>query len=437
MRKGYCLRLSSMGVCALAVALLLNPKAAMANRLGQHYSHNRYMLNHTDYLHIKRAEHLINRKEYARARRGLVSFLSFVRYDRYPKALVLDLIAETYLDEGNYRGAVPYMERALAVHGLPRAQQRNLSYNLVIGYVNMRRYHAALNLLNHILPQFRHKPLSLLSFAAVVHYQAGDYVGAMNYAREVLAADHTAGKTPDKSAYEIILNSDVKDKNYAQAAQTLHAMLRYWPHNSTYWSALVNTELEMKHDRRALGTLNHAYQLGLVRDQADLRNLVSLELSYGNPVTAATLLKSLIASGRIPNSQRNKELLVAAWARAHNTAELARAVAAAAPGAKTGSMYMYEASMCYQKSDWVCVTRSVRKALAKGAMSKTQTGNAYVLLGTAYVKRKLYGPALPVFKKVLTGYGTGVHKQAAQWIKYLSYRLSIEEARHGPGVLKP
>lgn len=436
MREGYFLRLSWLAAC-LASGLLLVAGTAQARRIGQHFYHAKYVLNHTDYLQIKRAEHLINKKEYARARGGLLSFLSFVRYDRYPKALVLDLIAETYLDESNYHDAVPYMRRALAVHGLPATQQRNLSYNLVIGYVNSRRYHAALNLLDHILPQYTHPPLSLISFASTVHYQAGDLTGAKRLANEVLARDRAAGKAPDKSAYEIILNADVTQKNYPAAANVLHTMLHYWPHNAAYWSALVNTELEMKHDRQALAALNHAYQMGLVHDQADLTNLVSLELSYGNPATAATLLQSLVASGRLPNSQRNKELLVAAWARAHNSVELARAVSAAAPGAKTGDMYMYKASMCYQKNDWICVSRSVRQALAKGGMSRVQTGNAYVLLGTAYVKRKMYGPALPIFKRALNGYGKGVHKQVVSWIKYLKYRLSIEEARHGPAAIKP
>jgi hypothetical protein len=435
MRKGHVSHLPGIAVYLVA-GLLLFAGTAQAGRIGEHFYRGKYMLNHTDYLHIKRAEQLINRREYARARRGLIRFLSYVRYDRYPKALVLDLIAETYLDESNYRAAVPYMERALAVHGLPPAQQRNLAYNLVIGYVNSRRYRAALNLLNRILPQFPHPSTSLLSFAATVHYQAGDLVGAKELANEVLAKNRAAGKAPDKQAYEIILNADVRQKNYPQAAQTLRSMLHYWPHTGAYWSALVNTELEMKHDRQALATLNRAYQMGLIHDQADLSNLVSLEMTYGNPATAATLLQSLIASGRLPNTQRNKELLVAAWARAHNPAALARAVAAAAPGAKTGQMYMYEASLCYQKNDWICVSHAVRQALAKGGMSVRQTGNAYVLLGTAFVKRKMYGPALTTFKKVITGYGNSVHKQAAQWIKYLKYRLSLEEARHGPAVLK-
>jgi hypothetical protein len=436
MRKSYFFRLPWLTACLVTGLLLLTVTSAQAGRLGQHYYRHRYMLNHTDYLRIKRAEHLINRKEYARARRELISFLSYVRYDRYPKALVLDLIAETYLDEANYNAAIPYMERALAVHGLPHDQQRDLAYNLAIGYVNSKRYHDALQLLDRTLPQFSHPSTSILSFAATVHYQAGDLAGAKKLANEVLSRERASGKAPDQNAYEIILNTDVKQKNYLAAAHVLHTMLHYWPHNADYWSALINDELEMKHDREALATLKHAYQIGLIHDQADLTNLVSLELTYGNPATAATLLQSLIASGRLPDSQRNKELLVAAWARAHNSEELARAVAAAAPGAKTGSMYIYQASMCYQKSDWICVTSAARHALAKGGLSQRQTGNAYVLLGTAYVKRKLYGPALTTFKKVLTGYSTSVQKQAKQWIKYLKYKLSLEEARHGPGVLK-
>lgn len=436
MKSGSLARLS-WPVIVVAAGLMLVGTSARASRLGEHYYRHKYMLNHTDYLQIKRAEKLINRKEYARARRHLLSFLSYVRYDRYPKALALDLIAETYLDESNYRAAASYLRRAYDMHSLPHAQQRNLAYNLVIAYENIGMHAEALRLLNKVLPQFRHPPTSLISFAALVHYQAHDLAGARRLAREVIARDRAAGKAPDKTAYEIILNSYVTGKDYAKAAQTLHTMLHYWPDEPAYWSALANTELEMKHDRHALAILKQAYTRGFVHDESDLSNLVSLEMSYGNPATAATLLQSLIAAGHLPDTQRNKELLVAAWARAHNEAALARAVAAAAPGARTGKMYMYEASMCYEKNDWICVTRAVRSAIAKGGMNPTQTGNAYILLGTAYVKRKMYGAALPIFKKALSGgYGKSVHHQAVVWLKYLNYRLSIEEARHGPAVEK-
>ncbi|EQD36867.1 TPR domain protein [mine drainage metagenome] len=388
------------------------------------------MLNHFSYTRMQRAQKLIKKKRYNAARRVLRGLLSFERYDKYPKALALEMIANTYMFQGNYHAAIPLLAEAVRTNGLPRAQEQDLLYNTAIAYANVHKSHAALQMLNQYLAgRNKAKPLSQSKtmFLAQIHYQVGDLAGARSFARQVIAAAKRRGSPPPQVAYEIILNSYVTQKNYVKSAAVLRELVRYWPRQSTFWSALANTDLELNHRKQALKVLQIGYTRGLLTSPGDIENLVKLEIMNGNASQAGTLLQNMMADHRLPRTQSNLELLVSAWARAGNEAQLGRAIREAAPGSKTGSLFLYEASICFRSANWPCVEHSVSAALQKGGLSAV--GQDYLLEGTALIHMHQYQSAISVFHKALK-YKSSV-AQATQWLKYLKYKAALEEARHG------
>ncbi|MHB1544276.1 MAG: tetratricopeptide repeat protein [Gammaproteobacteria bacterium] len=394
-------------------------------------AHHRYMLNHFAYTRLQRAQKLMKQKRYNVARRVLRGLLSFERYDKYPKALALEMIANTHIFQGNYPAAVPLLAEAVRTNGLPRAQEQDLLYNTAIAYANVHKPHAAIQMLNQYLAgRNRAKPLSRskVMFLAQMHYQVGDYAGARRYSRQVIAAAQKRGRIPPQVAYEIILNSYVTQKNYIKSVGVLKKLVHYWPRQSTFWSALANTDLELNHRKQALSVLQIGYTRGLLTSPGDIENLVKLEIMNGNASQAGTLLQNMMADHRLPRTQSNLELLVSAWARAGNEAQLSRAIQEAAPGSKTGSLFLYEASICFRSANWPCVKHSVTAALRKGGLRGI--GQDYLLEGTALIHMHQYQAAIPIFRKALKYKNSTT--QANQWLKYLKYKATLEEARHGP-----
>ncbi len=401
------------------------------SQMKHRYGHKSFMLNHFSYTRLQRAQKLMKEKRYAHARRVLQSVVSFERYDKYPKALALEMIANTHIFQDNYQAAIPELVEAVRADGLPHAQEQNLLYNTAIAYANVHNAHAAIQMLNQYLAgRSGSKPLgqSQIMFLAQIHYQSGDMAGARKFSRQVIAAAKQKGHIPPQVAYEIILNSYVQQKNYAKSIGVLKSLVHYWPRQSTFWSALANTDLELNHRKQALNVLQVGYTRGLLTSPGDIENLVKLEIMSGNSSQAATLLQNMMADHRLPRNQANLELLVSAWARAGNEMQLARAIQAAAPGAKSGNLYLYEASICMRSANWMCVKHSVTAALHKGGLH--DIGQDYLLEGTALIHMHQYQAAVPVFHKALQYKSSAT--QASQWIKYINYKAALEEARHGP-----
>jgi tetratricopeptide (TPR) repeat protein len=135
----------------------------------------------------------------------------------------------------------------------------------------------------------------------------------------------------------------------------------------------------------------------------------------------------MMDSHKLPKNTSNLQLLVSAWSRAHNQAKMEQAITEAAPSAPNGSLYLYEADLCYRQANWSCVARSTQAAIQKGGLA--QLGQAYLLEGTALIKMRRYIQAVPIFHRALQY--PDAAKQAQQWIKYLNYKASLEAARYG------
>jgi hypothetical protein len=396
---------------------------------GRHYRQHKYMLDPYSYKRLQRAQKLMSRKQYVQARRILQSLLSYDRYDRYPRALCLQLLANSYIYQNNYRASLPYLKKAIKTNGLPSNQERNLLYNAAIAYSNVHQPLKAITYLQDYLARRGAKPppSSQIIFLAQTYYEAKQPQEARRYARKVINQQRRKGLKPPEVAYEIILNTYVKQKNFSASAKTIQAMLRYWPRQSNFWSALANTQLEMHQNVQALHTLQKAYALGLLTSKNDVENLIKLNVFYGNATEAATMLQQMLDSHRLPKTATNLQLLVNAWSRAHNQVKMEQAITEAAPSAPNGSLYLYEADLCYRQANWNCVAHATRAAIRKGGL--TQIGQTYLLEATALIKLKKYIQAEPLFKKALQYPDSA--KQAKQWIKYIHYKASIEAARYG------
>lgn len=419
------------------VAAFATGSPAQAHRIGKHYSQHKYMLDAYSYKRLQRAQKLMGQKRYVEARGILKSLLSYDRYDTYPRALCLEMIANTYIFEGNYRAAVPYVTKAVKTNGLPPRQQRNLLYNAAITYSNIHEPIQAITYLRQYMAQRGSRPPSgsQVVFLAQTYYQANQPRKARQYAREAINLKKQKGLKPPEVAYEIILNTYVKEKNFSASAKTLQAMLRHWPQQASFWSALANTQLELHQNTQALQTLQKAYALGQLTSQSDIENLIKLDVLFGNPTQAAIMLQQMMDSHKLPKNSSNLQLLVSAWSRAHNQPKMDQAIAEAAPSAPNGSLYLYEADLCYRQANWSCVARSTRDAIRKGGLA--QAGQAYLLEGTALIKMRQYIQAVPLFHQALRY--PDAAKQAQQWIKYLNYKASLEAARYGkhPAPSKP
>lgn len=401
---------------SLALALMVCMAPAFAAG-GQH------QLTAKEYNTLSRAQKFIKEKNDRMARQTLRDFLNVVKFKPYPKALASAMLASTYLSNQEYAKAIPWLKQAIDSHGLPASQQRDNEYNLAIAYAQAKQSDKAAEVLNQLIPKYKKPNAEILLLAATENFQAGKLSTARRYALESIKVQ---GSHPSKTPYQILLNLQIKAKNYPEALKTTHAMMKIWPHDNSLIDTLASLQLMSKQYTQALATYKLGLKTGAIRGEASHENYVKLLILYGNPKTGLDVLARYIKERRIPDSQENKLLRVNAWTKIKNAKpeQMLPAVAAAAPGAKNGQLFLYAASLCQRMKNWHCAVKYTQAAVKKGGLSE-EGGDAYLLLGTGLHELGKNKEALAAFKRA-AHYKT-TKKNADTWIKYLGYQLQFSQ----------
>jgi tetratricopeptide (TPR) repeat protein len=99
------------------------------------------------------------------------------------------------------------------------------------------------------------------------------------------------------------------------------------------------------------------------------------------PYKAAVLLESKLASGALPRSVENQELLVDSWILAKETHKAAKLLKEMAPGSTTGGHYFRHGQILFEEGDWQAAIPALESAINRGHLR--QTGAAHLMLGIA------------------------------------------------------
>jgi tetratricopeptide (TPR) repeat protein len=348
--------------------------------------------------------------------------LAQARLSPYEEALVQQAFGFCYAQQGHYQEAIRAFERSLALDALPNDAQQGMLYSLAGLYASEGQFEKTVATMRTWF-KYAEEPVPADAYMLVAssYAQLEKLQEALPYAREAIKR----ASTPNESWYMLELSIDFELKDYKSASALLRDMVLYWPDNGRYWEMLASAYLELEDDRNALATLMIAYRKGLVDDEAQLLNLVRLNMFLEIPYEAGRILETAMAANRVETNQKNLELLLSAWTAAREVDKALVAIDRLAPLADDGEYYVQKAQLLAERTEWRRAVDAADQAIEKGGLKDPAT--VYLLKGMAYAELGEYDDALAVFAEARR-FGGAQGRNVDAWIGYVKDRQQVAQA---------
>ncbi|MBB5518138.1 hypothetical protein [Amphiplicatus metriothermophilus] len=380
---------------------------------------------------------MIQEERFQEALAGLNKLMSD-RGDRmkpFDRATTLELRATVKVNLEDFRGALRDFEEALRLNALPPERNNQLRYFIAQLYFQLEDYQAAIRGLQEWIRisqtagQTVDPNAYYLLAAAYIQVQPPNYRAALDPAERAVAA-----LTEPRKSYFDLLNLIYSELNEnTKRAQLLERMITHWPGERSYWTQLSGLYSTTGRDQDAFSVLEVAYRAGLLKNEAEILTLVQYYSFFDNPYRGAKLLEREMETGTVARNVKNLTLLSQLWSQAREHKRAIPVLQQAARMSDSGELSYRLGQVLLADEQYAASERALVAALNKGGMTQTQTGDAWLLLGTARFSqagpgdRATRARAREAFSRALNYSNT--RGQARQWIEYIDAINATEEAQ--------
>ncbi|MEO0400263.1 MAG: hypothetical protein AAF224_12680 [Pseudomonadota bacterium] len=362
---------------------------------------------------------------------GQINQLLAQRGDRmkaFDKATTYELRGSIKVNLDDYRGALSDFQSALNANGLSQSRNNQLRYFIAQIYFQLQQYQQAISGLNSWINSARAAGETVdpnayyLLAAAYVQLQPPNYRAAVGPAERVVAA-RGSGPEPKKSDFDLLnlIYSELRESG--KRGSLLERMVNLWPGERTYWTQLSGLYSQSGRDREAFSVLEVAYRAGLLSRESEIVTLVNYYSYFDNPYRGAKLLQREMEAGRVDRDLDNLVLLSQLYSQSREHKRAIPVLREASRLSSKGELSYRLGQVLLADEQYAASERALRTALNKGGMNARQTGDAWLLLGTARFSqagpgdRETRKRAREAFQRA-TQYSTA-GSQARNWVAYI------------------
>jgi tetratricopeptide (TPR) repeat protein len=301
----------------------------------------------------------------------------------YDKYIINYFLALAYYNSGDKVSSTPYFVAAAESAAAP-PEERATTLRIAIDLENQAKDFAKVITLGQQAADAGVLKGAVAAIVSFAYYSTGDYPNAKVFAQKSIDTDLADGKTPDRSAYQVLLMVQNRQKDAAGEIKTLEAMSTNYG-DLEDWGYLLQFSigyLPASKEYRAIAAL-YIYRLqmkvGAITAADDYTLMADLALGQRFPGEAQRVLQKGLDSGTLSQAKAAAALNKAnAQAKADEaTLPAADAAAAKSPSA-TGDVSVAEDYYGYGK--YADAIRVAQRAIAKGG---PKGGEATLLLGVA------------------------------------------------------
>lgn len=288
----------------------------------------------------------------------------------------------------DFRGALGDFQRALNLNALPQSRNNQLRYFIAQLQFQEEQYQAAIDGLNRWVQFARTCGQNVdpnayyLLAAAYGQIQPPNWRAALSPAENAVAANKAQGE-PNKAYYDLLNLVYSELGNDAKRGPLLEEMVNVWPGTKGYWTQLSGLYSQAGRDRDAFAVLEVAYRAGLLTSESELKTLIQYYSFFNNPFRGAEMLEREMAAGNIDRDQDNLILLSQLWSQAREHKRSIPILREAASGSSTGTLYYRLGQVLLADEQYSAAQRALENAVNRGGMNRKDTGDAWLLLGTA------------------------------------------------------
>ena len=303
---------------------------------------------------------------------------------KYAQALALQGLANVHYNDGDVKGAIDLLKRALDNGTLPNDTYFQLEYMLAQFYLADEQYQPALDTIAKWRAEGRKESAESYALEGNADYRLEKYP-------EAIAAIKKAQSLTDKpndSWNQILMASYSESGQADQAAQMAQQQLASNPNDTTALNNAVAVLMQAQKYPEAIALMEKAKAAGAFKTEKDYVNLAKLYLITGQDSndqkgTASKAMATLdegMSKGVVQPTAENYMLLGAASYMADNTAKALGAYQKAIPLAKDGEANIRAGQLLIADNKYSEAKGLIQQGIDKGVQHK---GTAYMLLAEA------------------------------------------------------
>lgn len=343
----------------------------------------------------------------------------------FDRATTYELRGSVKVNLEDYRGALRDFQTAVNQNALPPERMNQLRYFIAQLYFQLEDYQSAISGLNEWIRLARAAGETVdpnayyLLAAAYVQLTPPNYRAALNPVEQALAGS----AEPNKSYYDLgnLVYSELNERT--KRTSLLERMVANWPGEKGYWTQLSGVYSTAGRDRDAFSVIEVAYRAGLLTTESELLTLVQYYSFFENPYRGAVMLEREMNAGNIDRDQDNLILLSQLWSQAREHKRSIPILREAARGSSDGELYYRLGQVLLADEQYRDSQRALESALNRGGMDRDDTGDAWLLLGTARFSQagpedtEIWASARQAF--VNAQRYQKASRQASDWIRYI------------------
>lgn len=423
---------------ALAAAAVISPAPAAAQQCPEEDRGPSETLSARVGQELQRIyEELMNAERFQEARAALDQLLSQRggSMSAFERATVLELRGSVKVQLEDFRGAQSDFQSALQTNALPQARSNQLRYFVSQLHFQLEDYQAAIRGLNEWIEYAQRCGVTVdpnayyLLAAAYVQLEPPNYRGALPHAEKAKAGT----PEPRKSFYDLLnlIYSELGEA--AKRTSLLEEMINHWPAEKSYWTQLSGLYNNSGRDRDAFAVLEVAYRAGLLSSENELKTLIQYYSFFNNPYRGAEMLEREMNAGNIKRTQDNLVLLSQLWSQSREHKKSIPILREASRASSKGELAYRLGMVLLADEQYAAAEQALELALNKGGMDRDDTGDAWMLLGTARFSQA--GPEdTAIWASARTAFVNAqryekARRQATEWISYIDAVRTTYEAQ--------
>ena len=343
----------------------------------------------------------------------------------FEQSTVYELRGSVNASLERFGAALQDFQRALDAGGLPETRNNQLRYFIAQLNVQEGNYAQAISGLRNWI-QFAQRcgrPVDgnayYLLAAALTQKSPPEWGAAVQPAEQAKASL----SEPSKSYYDLLNLIYSETNNETKRQALLEEMVNIWPDQKAYWTQLSGSYSQAQKDQDAFSVLEVAYRAGLLETESELLTLIQYYSFFDNPYRGATMLEREMNAGNIARTQKNLVLLSQLWSQSREHKKSIPILNEAAGRAPNGELYYRLGQVLLADEQYSRAQTALQSALNRGGMDRDDTGDAWMLLGTARFSQAgpedtaLWISARQAFVNAQRYSGSA--QQASQWISYI------------------
>ncbi|WP_199097778.1 tetratricopeptide repeat protein [Dyella sp. ASV21] len=303
---------------------------------------------------------------------------------KYAQALALQGLANLRYNDGDVKGAIDLLKRALDNGVLPNDTYFQLEYELAQFYVADEQYQLALDTIAKWRAEGRKETADSYALEGNAYYRLEKFP-------EAIAAIKKAQSLTDKpndSWNQILMASYSESGQADQAAQLAQQQLASNPNDPNALNNAVSVLMQAQKYPEAIALMEKAKAAGSFKQEKDYVNLAKLYLITGQDSSdqkgpaskAMATLDEGLSKGVVQPTAENYMLLGAASYLADNSSKALDAYKKAIPEAKDGEPNIRAGQLLLADNKYSEAKGLLQQGIDKGVQHK---GTAYMLLAEA------------------------------------------------------